>query len=225
MLVRPGVSTLELDQFAENAIRKAGAVPAFKGYRGFKATLCASINNEVVHGIPSRTRILKDGDIISLDIGLRRMNYYSDMAVTVPVGVVTKEISRFLEVTERSLWEGIREAKPGNRLGDISSAVQKYAEKNGYSVVRDFVGHGIGDALHEEPVIPNFGEPKTGPKLEVGMVLAIEPMVNMGTYEVRVLGDGWTVVTKDGKISAHFEHTVAITEGGPKVLTQPQSVL
>jgi len=218
-LAKPGVSTLELDIFAEEEIRKAGAVPAFKGYRGFSATLCTSINSEVVHGIPSRKRKLEKGDILSLDIGLKKNGLFADMAVTLPIGEVSPKVKEFLRITEESLWKAIQKAVPGNRLGDVSHAVQKHAEDHGFSVVRDYVGHGIGRQLHEEPVLPNFGPPNVGPKLESGMVLAIEPMVNMGGYEVRVLSDGWTVVTADGSLSAHFEHSVAITDKGPVVLT------
>lgn len=219
LLAKPGISTLDLDQFAEESIRRAGAVPAFKGYRGYRHTLCCSVNHEVVHGIPSADRILRDGDILSLDIGLKREGLFSDMATTVSIGRVSPEITRFLEISEQSLWAGIRKAIPGNRLGDVSNAVQTHVEKHGFSVVRDYVGHGIGRQMHEEPVIPNFGPPKTGPRLEVGMVLAIEPMVNVGGHAVRVLDDGWTVVTVDNSLSAHFEHSVAVTENGPKVLT------
>jgi methionyl aminopeptidase len=219
LLAKPGISTLDLDQFAEESIRRAGAVPAFKGYRGYRHTLCCSVNHEVVHGIPSADRILRDGDILSLDIGLKRDGLFSDMATTIPIGRVSPEIKRFLEISEQSLWAGIRKAIPGNRLGDVSNAVQTHVETHGFSVVRDYVGHGIGRQMHEEPVIPNFGPPKTGPRLEVGMVLAIEPMVNVGGHAVRVLDDGWTVVTVDNSLSAHFEHSVAVTENGPKVLT------
>lgn len=219
LLAKPGISTLDLDQFAEESIRRAGAVPAFKGYRGYRHTLCCSVNHEVVHGIPSADRVLREGDILSLDIGLKREGLFSDMATTIPIGRVSPEIVRFLEISEQSLWAGIRKAIPGNRLGDVSNAVQTHVEKHGFSVVRDYVGHGIGRQMHEEPVIPNFGPPKTGPRLEVGMVLAIEPMVNVGGHAVRVLDDGWTVVTVDNSLSAHFEHSVAVTENGPKVLT------
>jgi len=219
LLVNPGVTTYELDRFAEDAIRKAGAVPAFKGYRGYPSTLCCSVNEEVVHGFPSKKRKLQEGDIISLDIGLKRGGLFSDMAVTLPVGKAGDAVTRFLEITEKSLWEGIKQARPGNRLGDISNAIQSYVEHRGFSVVRDYVGHGIGHRLHEEPALPNFGPPHVGPRLEVGMVLAIEPMVNMGAYAVRVLDDGWTVVTEDGSLSAHFEHSVAVTSDGPRVLT------
>jgi len=219
LLANPGVTTFELDRFAEEAIRKAGAIPAFKGYRGYPSTLCCSVNEEVVHGFPSKKRKLQDGDIISLDIGLKRGGLYSDMAVTVPIGATTDAVKRFLEISEKSLWEGIKNAVPGNRLGDISHAIQAYVEHRGFSVVREYVGHGIGHRLHEEPALPNFGPPHVGPRLEVGMVLAIEPMVNMGAYAVRVLDDGWTVVTEDGSLSAHFEHSVAVTSDGPRVLT------
>lgn len=219
LLVKPGVTTSELDRFAEDSIRKAGAVPAFKGYRGYPSTLCCSINEEVVHGFPSKKRKLQEGDIISLDIGLKRGGLFSDMAVTLPVGKAGDVVTRFLEITEKSLWEGIKQALPGNRLGDISNAIQSYVEHRGFSVVREYVGHGIGHRLHEEPALPNFGPPHVGPRLEVGMVLAIEPMVNMGAYAVRVLDDGWTVVTEDGSLSAHFEHSVAVTSDGPRVLT------
>lgn len=214
-----GVSTFELDRYAEDAIRKAGAVPAFKGYRGFAATMCTSINSEVVHGIPSRKRKLANGDIVSLDIGLKKNGLFSDMAVTLPIGQVSAEVTQFLKISEESLWEGIRYAVPGRRIGDVSNAVQRFVESHGFSVVREYVGHGIGRQLHEEPVLPNFGPANIGPRIETGMVLAIEPMVNMGGYEVDVLADGWTVVTSDGSLSAHFEHSVAVTDDGPQVLT------
>ncbi len=220
-MIRPGVTTLELDQHLESEIRKGGAVPAFKGYRGYRASLCASVNEEVVHGIPSSRRRLKEGDIISLDVGLKKQGLFSDMAVTVPVGKVSRDVQEFLRISEESLWEAIKNVRPGKRVGDLSHAVQSYVERHGYSVVRDYVGHGVGRQLHEEPVIPNFGPPHVGPRLEVGMVLAIEPMVNVGGYEVEVLDDGWTVVTADGSLSAHFEHSVAVTEEGPLVLTLP----
>lgn len=219
LLVKPGVSTYELDEFAEKLILEAGAIPAFKGYRGYEATLCTSINCEVVHGIPSKKRKLKNGDVISIDIGLKKDGLYADMAVTIPVGSVSDEIMRFLAVAEQALNEAIKKAVPGNRVGDISNAIQTYVESHGYNVVRDYVGHGVGFALHEEPAVPNFGKPNTGHKLMPGMVLAIEPMVNMGTHEVKLQDDGWTVVTADGSLSAHFEHSVAITESGPQILT------
>ncbi|KJS22761.1 MAG: methionine aminopeptidase [Clostridiaceae bacterium BRH_c20a] len=217
--VAPGISTQELDQVAEDYITQKGAVPAFKGYHGFPATICASINDEVVHGIPG-LRALKTGDIISIDIGAVINGYYGDAAVTLPVGVISKGAAHLLEVTEKCLYKGIEQVKVDNRLTDISHAIQSYVEQNGYSVVRDFVGHGIGTKMHEEPQLPNFGMPGRGPRLKPGMCLAIEPMVNMGTYEVETLLDNWTVVTKDKQLSAHFEHSVAVTEKGPLILTE-----
>ena len=214
----PGVTTKELDQMAEEIILSRGAIPAFKGYRGFPGTLCISINEEVVHGIPSQRR-LKEGDIVSLDVGANLNGYFGDAAITLPVGEVDREAQRLLGVTEKALYIGIERAKIGDRLFDISYAIQTWVEGRGFSVVRDFVGHGIGKDLHEEPQIPNFGSPHQGPRLEKGMVFALEPMVNEGTCEVRVLSDGWTVVTADGKRSAHFEHTIAITEGGAEILS------
>ncbi|MGI6119683.1 MAG: type I methionyl aminopeptidase [Desulfosporosinus sp.] len=218
-LAKPGITTSELDRRAEKYIRAQGAIPAFKGYNGFPATLCTSINEQVVHGIPG-LRYLESGDIISIDCGAVLDGYFGDSAVTLPIGEVTEELQKLLRVTEESLMLGIAQAKKGNRLYDISHAVQTHVEANGFSVVRDYVGHGIGRAMHEDPQIPNFGKPGRGPRLEVGMALAIEPMVNMGTYEVQILKDHWTVVTKDGRPSAHFEHTVAITENGPEILTR-----
>ena len=217
-MIHPGVTTKELDEVAEEYILLKGARPAFKGYRGFPATLCISINEEVVHGIPSQ-RQLKEGDIVSLDVGVNFVGYFGDAAVTLPVGEIDPEAKRLLEVTEKALTIGIEKAKIGNRLFDISFAIQRWVESNGFSVVRDFVGHGIGRDLHEEPQVPNFGAPHQGPRLEKGMVFALEPMVNEGTYEVRVLSDGWTVVTADGKRSAHFEHTIAITDDGAEILS------
>jgi len=217
--VSPGVTTLELDRIAEEYIRKQGAIPAFKGYNGFPATLCTSVNEQVVHGIPG-LRKLESGDIISIDCGAVIDGYFGDAAITLPVGDILPEVSSLLQVTEQSLYEGIALATRGHRLYDISHAIQSYVERYGFSVVRDYVGHGIGKAMHEEPQIPNFGKPGRGPRLEVGMVLAIEPMVNKGTHEVRTLNDHWTVVTRDGQPSAHFEHTVAITENGPEILTR-----
>jgi methionyl aminopeptidase len=217
-MILPGVATQELDTVAEEIILSRGAIPAFKGYRGFPATLCVSINEEVVHGIPGQRR-LKEGDIVSLDAGVNLNGYFGDAAISLPVGGVDKSAQRLLEVTEKALYIGIERAKAGNRLFDISYAIQTWVESHGFSVVRDFVGHGIGKNLHEEPQIPNFGSPHQGPRLETGMVLALEPMVNEGTYEVRVLSDGWTVVTKDGKRSAHFEHTIAITDGPAEILS------
>lgn len=217
--VRPGMTTLELDRFAEECIRKAGAKPAFKGYRGYPYTICASVNSEVVHGLPSADRRLKEGDIIGIDLGVVVDGYYGDAAVTLPLGKVGGEALRLLRVTEESLERAIAKARAGNHLSDISHAVQSYVEAQGYSVVVDFVGHGIGRNLHEDPQVPNFGEEGKGPKLRPGMVLAIEPMVNAGGSEVEILEDQWTVVTRDGSLSAHFEHTVAITGNGPRVLT------
>ncbi|MBI5379730.1 MAG: type I methionyl aminopeptidase [Nitrospirae bacterium] len=217
--VRPGMTTLNLDRFAEECIRKAGAKPAFKGYRGYPYTICASVNSEVVHGLPSADRRLKEGDIIGIDLGVVVDGYYGDAAVTLPLGKVGGEALRLLRVTEESLERAIAKARAGNHLSDISHAVQSYVEAQGYSVVVDFVGHGIGRNLHEDPQVPNFGEEGKGPKLRPGMVLAIEPMVNAGGSEVEILEDQWTVVTRDGSLSAHFEHTVAITGNGPRVLT------
>jgi methionyl aminopeptidase len=217
--VRPGVTPLELDSLAEYLTLKAKAVPAFKGYHGFPATLCISINEQVVHGIPNKIP-LDEGDIVSLDFGVVYNNYYGDAAVTLPVGTVSAEDSRLLEITEKSLWKGIEAAVPGGHLGDIGWAIQRYAEAHGYTLVREYTGHGIGRSLHEDPPVPNYGRPGTGPKIKKGLVIAIEPMLNQGTNEVEVLGDGWTVVTKDRRRSAHFEHTLAVTADGPVVLTQ-----
>jgi methionyl aminopeptidase len=219
VLVAPGVTTAELDEAAETLVRGAGAEPAFKGYRGYPATLCASVNEQVVHGIPSK-RALRDGDIISLDMGVKLNGFYGDSAVTVPVGRVSEEASRLLQATREALDRGIAQVKLGGRVSDIGHAIQRHVEASGFSVVREFVGHGIGAALHEEPQIANYGEPGRGPRLAEGMVLAIEPMVNAGRPAVKVLADGWTAVTKDGSLSAHFEHTVAVTKNGPLVLTQ-----
>ncbi len=216
--VRPGLATLELDHLAEKHIRSKGGTPAFKGYRGFPASICASINEEVVHGIPGLRR-LKEGDIISIDVGVRYKGYYGDAAATFPVGTITKEAAGLIEATRGSLQAAIDQAREGNFLSDISHAVQTYAESRGFSVVRNYVGHGIGSEMHEEPQVPNFGPPGRGPKLSSGMVLAIEPMVNAGTWQVDTLADQWTVVTQDGRLSAHFEHTVAIVGGNPEVLT------
>ena len=217
-VIAVGVTTKELDQIAEKIILSKRATPAFKGYRGFPGTVCISVNEEVVHGIPGQRR-LKEGDIVSLDVGAKLNGYFGDAAITLPVGEVDREAQRLLEVTEKALYIGIEKAKAGNRLFDISYAIQVWVEEHGFSVVRDFVGHGIGRDLHEEPQIPNFGSPHQGPRLEKGMVFALEPMVNEGTYEVKVLSDGWTVVTTDGKRSAHFEHTIAVTDGETEVLS------
>jgi len=218
--ISPGITTQELDHIAEQFIRRAGGVPAFKGYCGFPASICSSINEQVVHGIPG-PRQLKDGDVISIDIGVKLNRYYGDAAITVPVGEVDAEILKLLSVTEQALNKGIEQAIKGNRLSDISHAVQLHAEAYGYGVVRDYVGHGIGQRMHEDPQIPNYGPPGRGPLLKSGMTLAIEPMINYGTPDVEVLADDWTVVTVDRKISAHFEHTVVITEGEPEILTLP----
>lgn len=218
-MVEPGKTTGELNEIAEKVIQEWGAVPAFKGYRGFPKSICTSIDEEVVHGIPSFSRRLLAGDIVGIDIGIFKEGYYGDTAVTLPVGEISPLARKLLEVTKESLRRGIDQARPGRRLFDISHAIQSYAEKEGFSVVRDFVGHGIGREMHEEPQVPNFGEPGGGPRLKPGLVLAIEPMVNAGGAEVKVLPDRWTVVTRDGSLSAHFEHTVAITEEGPQILT------
>ena len=218
--IKPGITTKELDQLAEGAIREAGATPAFKGYRGYPASLCVSINEEVVHGIPGPRR-LQEGEIVSLDVGAYRNGYYGDAAITVPVGKVTEQAARLLEVSQQALTKGIEQATHGNRLLDISHAIQSWVESQGFSVVRDFVGHGIGRALHEDPQVPNFGPPHHGPRLRPGMILAIEPMINVGTWEVKVLEDGWTVVTADRSLSAHFEHTIAISDGEPDILSLP----
>ncbi|MBW1646279.1 MAG: type I methionyl aminopeptidase [Deltaproteobacteria bacterium] len=218
-IIEPGISTLELDRETEKMIRRAGARPAFKGYAGYPASLCASVNEVIVHGIPRRDVVLKAGDIISLDVGTELHGYYGDAAVTLPVGEVSEEANRLMAVTRGSLEAGIAAAWPGEHLYTLSHRVQQYVEDRGFSVVRDFVGHGIGTALHEDPQVPNFGQPGTGMKLKAGMVLAIEPMVNAGTWEVEILADGWTAVTKDRRLSAHFEHTIAITEDGPEILS------
>jgi methionyl aminopeptidase len=217
--IRPGVKTIELDRLSEELALKKGARPAFKGYRGYPYSLCTSVNSEVVHGMPSE-RELKEGDIVSLDFGILNDGYYGDAAVTVPVGEITPAAGRLLKVTEEALYRGIAEVKAGNRIGDISAAIQGHVEAAGYAVVRDLVGHGIGKSLHEDPQVPNYGTSGRGVELKPGMVFAIEPMVNEGTYRVDILRDGWTVVTADGKLSAHFEHSVAITENGPVILSR-----
>ncbi len=216
--VAPGITTQQLDQSAEAMCREAGVRPAFKGYRGYPCVLCASVNDEVVHGIPSPRRVLKEGDIIGLDFGVVLDGYFGDGAVTVPVGQVLPEATELMRVTREALYLGVDAARPGNRLSDISAAVQRHVEARGYSVVRDFVGHGIGTALHEDPQVPNYGAPGAGPVLKEGLVLAIEPMVNTGAPEVRVHDDGWTASTVDGSLSAHFERSVAITADGPWLL-------
>ncbi|WP_338752623.1 type I methionyl aminopeptidase [Bacillus sp. FJAT-52991] len=217
--ISPGITTKELDKIADKFIKQHDAIPSFKGYNGFRGSICASVNEELVHGIPG-DRVLKEGDIISLDIGANYRGYHGDSAWTYPVGLIAPETQKLLEVTEDSLFIGLKEAKPGERLSNISHAIQTYVESNGFSIVREYVGHGIGQNLHEDPQIPHYGPPGKGPKLKPGMVLAIEPMVNAGSRYVKTLGDNWTVVTQDGKMCAHFEHTVAITETGFEILTK-----
>jgi len=216
----PGITTWELDQYAEQAIRDRGAVPAFKGYRGFPASLCTSINDEVVHGIPSKKRALTAGDIVSLDLGVKLEGFFGDSAVTVPVGAVNEKKTRLMEVTREALIAGIRVMENGAPMGLMSAKIQRHAESHGYSVVRDFVGHGIGRSPHEEPAVPNYvdDDPQSGLKLKSGMVLAVEPMVNAGSPDVRIARDGWTALTRDGQSSAHFEYSVAVTDDGPKIL-------
>ncbi len=217
--IAPGITTEELDRMTEELIRKKGALPAFKGYRQFPCSVCISVNEEIVHGIPG-SRKLKEGDIVSLDVGVKWRGFYGDSAITVPVGKVDDKARKLIEVTERALYRGIEKAVVGNRLYDISHAIQCMVESHGFSVVRDFVGHGIGKDLHEDPQVPNFGQPDQGPRLQEGMVLALEPMVNEGTYNIKILSDGWTAVTVDGKRSAHFEHSIAISQNGPIILSE-----
>ena len=217
--VKPGMSTLEIDEDVESFITARGAKSAFKGYRGFPATVCISINEEVVHGIPSAHRRIKEGDIVGLDLGCIVEGYYADCAFTLAIGDVPSKVQQLLDVTRESLDQAIQECRPGRRLSDVSHAVQAHVEGHGFAVVRAFVGHGIGRALHEDPQVPNFGDPGRGPQLRPGMVLAIEPMVTMGSWEVKVLDDGWTAVTRDGSLAAHFEHTIAVTDTDPEVLT------
>jgi methionyl aminopeptidase len=222
-LVAPGITTLEVDRAAEKMIRDGGALPTFKGYNGFPFSICASVNEQVVHGFPSQYE-LKEGDIFSIDVGATLDGFVGDTATTVPVGRVSEDRLRLIRVTEECLQLAIEQCRAGNHLGDIGFAVQSYAEAEGYSIVRDYVGHGIGRQMHEDPQIPNYGKPGKGPKIKKGYVFALEPMVNMGSLHTRTLKDGWTVVTVDGQPSAHFEHTVAITEEGPEVLTRVRSV-
>jgi methionyl aminopeptidase len=222
--VKPGITTQDLEDLAARRTADHGVRPAFKGYRGYPCVLCASVNQEVVHGIPSPSRRLKEGDVISLDFGVEYKGYFGDAAVTVPVGKIASDSEKLLRVTRESLDRAIEKVRPGNRLGDVSAAVQKWVEQNGYSIVREFVGHGIGTKMHEEPNVPNYGEPGRGPRLEEGMVFAIEPMVNAGGPAVKVLADNWTAVTTDGSRSAHFEHTVAVTSNGPWILTRPDEL-
>jgi|SRR5581483_6701663 methionyl aminopeptidase len=222
--IRPGISTADLDRTAEEFIRShAGAVPSFKGLYGFPASICASVNEEIVHGIPSPRRVLREGDIISVDIGVFFGGLHTDSAWTYPVGEIDPETQRLLEVTEAALYAGIEQARVGNHVGDIGAAVEGRVRRGGFVVVRDLVGHGVGQLMHEEPQVPNHGKPKRGPRLAAGLTIAIEPMVNAGTAETRTLADKWTVVTADGRRSAHFEHTVAVTERGPRILTQVEA--
>jgi methionyl aminopeptidase len=223
-MVAPGVSTLDLDVEAERLVRAAGAEPAFKGYHGYPCTLCASANDEVIHGIPSR-RPLVEGDIISLDMGVKQHGFFGDSAITVPVGRVSEQAELLLRVTRESLEKGIAQVRLGGRVSDIGHAIQQHVEAHGFSIVREFVGHGIGASLHEDPQIANYGEPGRGPRLAEGMTLAIEPMVNVGRPGVKMLADGWTAVTRDGSLSAHFEHTVAVSKSGPVVLTRASATV
>lgn len=223
-LVAPGVTTLDLDHAAERWVRAAGAEPAFKGYRGFPATLCTSVNHQVVHGIPSKRTVLGEGDVVSVDIGVKLGGYFGDCAATFPVGRIGDDVQQLLRVTRESLERGIAAVKVGGRVSDIGHAVQSWVERFGYSVVREFVGHGVGTSLHEEPQVPNYGPAGKGPRLQEGMVIAIEPMVNAGRPAVKVLEDGWTAVTRDGSVSAHFEHTVAVTRNGADVLTRSRAM-
>lgn len=217
--IKPAITTLSLDEFAASLIRKKNAKPAFLGYHGYPNSICVSVNEEVVHGIPNR-RVLLEGDVVSVDVGVLLNGFYGDMAFTVGVGEVSSSARKLIEVTEQCLQEGIEKSRPGHRLSDISHAIEKKAKENDFSVVQQYVGHGIGRQMHEDPQVPNFGPAGCGPTLKPGMTIAIEPMVNMGDYAVEVLPDGWTVVTKDRKLSAHFEHTIVITENGPEILTR-----
>ncbi len=217
-MITPGVQTKELDEYAELRVKEMNAIPAFKGYRGYPASLCTSINEEIVHGIPSSRR-LRDGDIISLDFGVLYEGYYGDAAVTYPVGEITPKAKKLIKAAEETFYKGMEQMKPGKRISDISFAIQSHVEAQGFSVIRTFVGHGIGLSLHEEPQVPNFGPPGRGPKLKSGMVLAIEPMIAMGDWDVEILDDNWTAITRDRSLSAHYEHTVAITQKGPEILS------
>ena len=217
-IIAPGVQTKELDEYAEVRVKEMNAIPAFKGYRGYPASLCTSINEEIVHGIPSSRR-LREGDIISIDFGVLYEGYYGDAAVTYPVGEITPKAKKLIKAAEETFFKGVEQMKPGKRISDISFAIQSYVESQGFSVIRAFVGHGIGLSLHEEPQVPNFGQPGRGPKLKSGMVLAIEPMIAMGDWDVEILDDNWTAITRDRSLSAHYEHTVAITEKGPEILS------
>lgn len=219
-IVKAGMSTADIETYVDMEIKNRGAIPAFKGYRGYPSSVCISVNEQVVHGIPSRTTRLKNGDIVSVDLGAILDGFYGDAALTIPVGHISPDASRLIMVTEEAFYRGIEKAVVGNRVSDISAAIQEYVESNGFSVVRAFVGHGIGRSLHEEPQVPNFGRPGQGPRLREGMTVAIEPMVNIGGPDVKILDDGWTAVTADGSLSAHYEHTVVITKNGPKILTK-----
>ncbi len=219
-MIRPGISTMDLDRAAYEFITKHGAVPSFKGYGGFPGSICASVNDVVIHGIPSEKTVLKEGDIISVDLGVQKNGWHGDAARTFPVGKVSEEARKLIEVTEGSFFEGLKKVTAGSKLTDVSHAIESFTDRYGYSQVRDFVGHGVGKSLHEMPNVPNYGAPGRGPRLMEGMVIAIEPMVNMGGYEVYVLPDGWTVKTRDGSLSAHYENTVAVTENGPELLTR-----
>lgn len=218
-LVKPGITTKDIEIFVDKTLAEKNAIAAFRGYRNYPSSVCTSVNDQVVHGIPSNLR-LREGDILSIDLGVYLEGFYGDGAITLPVGKISPSAERLLRVTEDALYIGIEKARPGNRVSDISSAIQRYVESHGYSVVRSFVGHGIGRSLHEEPQVPNYGSPGQGPRLREGMTLAIEPMVNEGTYDIKILDDGWTAVTADRKLSAHYEHTVAITENGARILTK-----
>jgi methionyl aminopeptidase len=221
LMIKPGIQTKDLNEYAERRTREMDAVPAFKGYRGYPASLCASINEEIVHGIPS-SRTLRSGDIISLDFGVVYDGFYGDAAVTYPVGEITPQVEKLIATAREAFAMGVAKIKEGNRLSDISYAIQSHVESQGFSVIRSFVGHGIGFSLHEEPQVPNFGSPGRGPKLKPGMVLAIEPMISIGNWEVEILSDNWTAVTKDGSLSAHYEHTVALTQNGVEILSLPE---
>lgn len=218
--VKAGLSTADIEAYVDREIDKRGAIPAFKGYRGYPSSVCISVNEQVVHGIPSRATRLKSGDIVSIDLGAILDGFYGDAALTIPVGDISSDTSRLIMVTEEAFYKGIEKAVAGNRVSDISAAIQDHVESNGFSVVRAFVGHGIGRSLHEDPQVPNFGKPGQGPRLKEGMTMAVEPMVNAGGPDVKILDDGWTAITADGSLSAHYEHTVAITKNGAKILTK-----
>lgn len=218
--VKAGISTADIETYVDREIKRRGAIPAFKGYRGYPSSVCISVNEQVVHGIPSRAARLENGDIVSIDLGAILDGFYGDAALTIPVGDISPDTSRLIRVTEEAFYKGIEKAVAGNRVSDISAAIQEHVESNGFSVVRAFVGHGIGRSLHEEPQVPNFGKPGQGPRLKEGMTMAVEPMVNAGSPDVKILDDGWTAITADGSLSAHYEHTVAITKNGAEILTK-----